>query len=219
MIDLLPDIGIRTEAAAGEQMIALDCVVLLSNRNLGADQPDIADVMLRAGMMAAGEMDVERRVDVDARLAPVADRGGVALGVGGRELAAGIARAGDQAGADLAMRWSKGRVASMAATASPTSSSRTPDIRRFCQTVSRISPSPRSCAIFASPRICSQVTLPSGSATPIQFGLPASAVRADMRHAVEGRRGAKRFARHPGQGMAESFLRPKRGIFPCPCRR
>ena len=37
----------------------------------------------------------------DARLAPVADLGRMALGVGGRELAAGIAGAGDQPGADL----------------------------------------------------------------------------------------------------------------------
>ena len=101
VIDLLPDIGMRTEAAAGEQMIALDGVVLLADRHLGGDQADIADVVLRAGMVAAGEMDVERRVDVDPRLAPVADLGGVALGVGGGELAAGIAGAGDQAGADL----------------------------------------------------------------------------------------------------------------------
>ena len=57
--------------------------------------------MLRAGMMAAGDVDVERRVDVDARLAPVADLGGMALGVGRREPAAGIAGAGDQPGADL----------------------------------------------------------------------------------------------------------------------
>ena len=60
-------------------------------------------------------------------------------------------------------------IASMALTARSTLASLTPEIRRFCQTVSRISPSPRSAAILASPRICSQVTLPSGSATPIQF--------------------------------------------------
>ena len=57
-------------------------------------------VMLRAGMMAAGEMDVDRRVERDARLAPARDVLGVALGVGGCELAAGVAGAGDQAGAD-----------------------------------------------------------------------------------------------------------------------
>ncbi len=32
-----------------------------------ADQADVADVMLRAGMVAAGEMDVDRRVERDAR--------------------------------------------------------------------------------------------------------------------------------------------------------
>ena len=102
VIDLLPDIGIGTEAAAGEEMIALDRYRRpRRHRTFARDQADIADVMLRAGMVAAGEMDVERRVDVDARLAPVADLGGMALGVGGRELAAGIAGAGDQAGADL----------------------------------------------------------------------------------------------------------------------
>src|ERR1700681_1036687 len=85
-------------------MIALDGVVLLTDRHLRADQPDIADVMLRAGMVAAGEMNIERSVDVDPRLAPVADRSGMAFGVGGRELAAGIAGAGDQAGADLRCR-------------------------------------------------------------------------------------------------------------------
>ena len=39
-------------------------------------------------------------VERDARLAPARDLLGVALGVGGRELAAGIAGAGDEAGAD-----------------------------------------------------------------------------------------------------------------------
>ena len=51
--------------------------------------------------MAAGDVDVERRLDVDARLAPVADLGGMALGVRRRKPAAGIAGAGDQPGADL----------------------------------------------------------------------------------------------------------------------
>ena len=40
---------------------------------------------------------------------------------------------------------------------------------RFCQTVRRISPSPRSRATAARPRICSTVILPTGSTTPIQF--------------------------------------------------
>ena len=60
-------------------MIALDGIDILADIHLRRDQPDIADVMLRAGVMAAGDVDVERRVDVDARFAPVADLGGMAL--------------------------------------------------------------------------------------------------------------------------------------------
>ena len=36
VVDLLPDIGIRTEAAAREQMIALDGVVVLADRDFRA---------------------------------------------------------------------------------------------------------------------------------------------------------------------------------------
>ena len=95
VIDLLADVGLRTETAAGKEVIALDRVIVLADGYLCCDQADIADVVLRAGVMAAGEMDVERRVEVDARLAPVADLGGMALGVGRRKLAAGVSRAGD----------------------------------------------------------------------------------------------------------------------------
>ncbi len=63
-------------------------------------QADVADVMLRAGIRAAGEMDVERAVELHARFAPVRDLLGVTLGVGQSEPAAGIAGAGDEAGAD-----------------------------------------------------------------------------------------------------------------------
>src|SRR5216684_2918472 len=101
VIDLLPDIGIRAEASTGEKVIALYGVALLAVRHLGADQADIADVMLRAGMMAAGQMNIERGVDRYPRLAPVADLRGMALGIGRRKLAAGVPRAGDQPGADL----------------------------------------------------------------------------------------------------------------------
>src|SRR5258708_12746808 len=101
VIDLLPDIGVRAKAAAREQMIALDGIDVVADIDLRRDQADIADVVLRAGMVAAGHMDVERRLDIDARLAPVADLGGMKLGVGRREFAAGIAGAGDQPAADF----------------------------------------------------------------------------------------------------------------------
>ena len=79
VIDLLPDIGVRTKAAASEQMIALDRVDILADIHFRGDQSDIADVVLSTGMMAAGDVDVERRIDIDARLAPVADLGSVPL--------------------------------------------------------------------------------------------------------------------------------------------
>src|SRR5260370_1773528 len=101
VIELLPDVGIGAKSSAGEQVIAFDGVVFLADGHFGSDQADIADVMLRAGMMAAGEMNVERGVDGNPRLAPVADRGGMALGIGRRKLAAGIAGARDQPGAYL----------------------------------------------------------------------------------------------------------------------
>jgi len=50
--------------------------------------------------MAAGQMNVHRRVEGNARLAPARDLLGMALGVRGGEFASGIASAGDQAGAD-----------------------------------------------------------------------------------------------------------------------
>ena len=56
--------------------------------------------MLRAGMVTAGQMDIDRRVERDARLAPARDLFGMAFGVGGGEFAAGIAGAGDEAGAN-----------------------------------------------------------------------------------------------------------------------
>src|SRR6266849_789121 len=78
MKNLLPEIGVGTKTAAGEQMISLDGVVPLAHRHLGGDQADVTDVVLRAGMVAAGEMDVEGGVELDPRLDPVADLGGVA---------------------------------------------------------------------------------------------------------------------------------------------
>src|SRR6266436_1385000 len=100
-IDFLPDIGVRAEAAPGIKVITLDRVVIASRRHFCGEQTNVADVMLRAGMMTAGEMDIERRFDRHACFAPVADLGGVTLGIGGRELAAGIAGACDQPGAYL----------------------------------------------------------------------------------------------------------------------
>ena len=100
LVELARERRVRAEAAADQDVIAVDRVAVLVDRDARRDQADVADVVLRAGMMAAGEMDVDRRVERDARLAPRGDLLGVLLGVGGREAAAGRAGAGDEPGAD-----------------------------------------------------------------------------------------------------------------------
>src|SRR3954447_24660362 len=100
-VDFPPELRVRAEPTAGEQMIGLDCIVLLTDRNLGGDQPDVADIMLRARMMAAGEMYVQRRVDRHSRLTPVTNVGSMAFCVRRGELAASIPGTGDQSGPDL----------------------------------------------------------------------------------------------------------------------
>jgi hypothetical protein len=54
--------GVRAEAAADQQMKAIDRVAIVIDRNARADHADVADIVLRAGMMAAGEMDVDGRL-------------------------------------------------------------------------------------------------------------------------------------------------------------
>ena len=156
--------------------------------------------------MAAGEMDVDRRVERDARLAPARDLLGVALGVGGGELAAGIAGAGDEAGADRVgldgqaerfdLRLARLRALSVG----------TPEISRFCQTVSRISPSPRSRATSARPRICATVRRPTGTTTPIQLQpVLLLRVNADMRGARERRAAAPARRARRGRACGRAF--------------
>src|SRR4051794_3518508 len=62
--NLLPQTGVRPKTATCEQMIAIDGVIAFAGRHLCSDQADVADKMLRTRMVAAGEMDVERRVDL-----------------------------------------------------------------------------------------------------------------------------------------------------------
>ena len=96
-VKLAAERGVWSEAAADQDVIALDRIGVLAVLHLAGQQADLGHEMLRAGMMAAGEMDVDRRVERNPRLAPARDLLGMALGVGGGELAAGIAGAGDEA--------------------------------------------------------------------------------------------------------------------------
>src|SRR5947208_6812495 len=99
-VQLPPQALIRTEAAADMDVIALDGVAVLRDRHPGPEQADVADIVLGAGIRAAGKMDVDRDVKLQTRFAPVSDVLGVALGVGKGETTAGIAGTGDETGAN-----------------------------------------------------------------------------------------------------------------------
>src|SRR6185437_6748518 len=93
--------GVRPKSAADVNVVALDLVAVLGDLDLGAKEADVADIVLGAGVRAAGEVNVHWRIELlQPGLAPARDVFGVALGVGQREAAAGIAGAGDQPGAD-----------------------------------------------------------------------------------------------------------------------
>src|SRR6266446_1135399 len=81
-VELAAKRGIGAEAAANVDVVALDRVALFRHLHLGAEKPDVSDVMLGAGVGAPGEMDVDRTVELHSRLAPAGDLLGMALGVG-----------------------------------------------------------------------------------------------------------------------------------------
>jgi hypothetical protein len=81
-------------------VIALDGVAVVVDRHLAGEEPDVADVVLGAGMVAAGEVDVHGTVELDACFAPARDLFGMPFGIRRCKAAAHIAGAGDEAGAD-----------------------------------------------------------------------------------------------------------------------
>src|SRR5262249_47160541 len=89
-VDFGAALGLRTEAAADMDVIGLGRIFVVGALGLGAEKPDIADVMLRTGIWAAGEMNIERGIERHAALAPLRDRFGMPLGVGHSKAAAGI---------------------------------------------------------------------------------------------------------------------------------
>src|SRR5262249_55643746 len=80
--DFAAALRVRAEAAADMDVVRLRLIPVVRSLRLGAKKPDIADVVLRAGIRAAGEVDVERGIERDAALAPLHNRFGMALGVG-----------------------------------------------------------------------------------------------------------------------------------------
>ena len=81
-------------AAADVQIVAFD--QLLALFDLGGKQADVGDIVLCAGVVATREVDVHRPIDRDARIQPIDQFRGVALGIARREFAPDVARAGDQ---------------------------------------------------------------------------------------------------------------------------
>src|SRR5262249_59994331 len=65
-IDVARERGVDAENAADQAVIALDGVALLRDLHLAGEEPDVADIVLGAGVVTAGEMDVDRPVEFDA---------------------------------------------------------------------------------------------------------------------------------------------------------
>jgi hypothetical protein len=93
---LAADVAALAVAATHEDLVTLDDVV--AEFDIGPQQADVANVMLGARVTAAGEVDVDRLVELEPLFDVVGDLERVALGVGGGVFAAGIAGAGDQSG-------------------------------------------------------------------------------------------------------------------------
>lgn len=100
LIELPGNRTINAVTTTDEDVVAVDGVAVVVHRHPCADQADVADVVLRTGVMAASEMDVDRRLKLNALLAPCCDLVGILLGVSSRESASGCAGALDQTGAD-----------------------------------------------------------------------------------------------------------------------
>src|ERR1700732_5616812 len=67
---------------AGDDVIAVHRIAFLVDSNPRGDEPDVADVMLRAGSGTAGQVDIDRLIEFYPRPAPIRDGLGVGLGVG-----------------------------------------------------------------------------------------------------------------------------------------
>src|SRR5215467_4492032 len=80
--------GMRPETAADVNVIALD--LLLTLFDLASQQAYVANVVMRARMMASREMNIHGTIEHNARFTPLRDILGMTLGVGRRKTAADI---------------------------------------------------------------------------------------------------------------------------------
>ena len=125
------------------------------DRHAAPMQADVADVVLGAGVVAAGEVDVDRRVERHARLdtsrrSPSA----VPLVSAAANLQPALPVQATRPARMLVASESRPSASMRALRRGRRRSSAMPEISRFCQTVRRMSPPPSSRAISARPRIC-----------------------------------------------------------------
>ncbi len=100
LIKFASDRAVFSITAARKDVIALDSVAIVVDRDARAKKANVADVMLRAGMMTAGEMDIDRRVERRRSFAICGDLVRMTLGVRSGETTTETSCAGHEAGAD-----------------------------------------------------------------------------------------------------------------------
>ena len=99
--ELPRDGGIWTKAAANVNVKTIDRVFAIWRyRYFAGDETNVANVVLGTGMVAAGQVNVDRAIERNARLNISRDGLGCAFGIGRREFAAWGPRASNQSGAD-----------------------------------------------------------------------------------------------------------------------
>src|SRR5687768_2339720 len=92
-IDLPPDVLPGAISAADENVKTLDQIVAALDAR--PQQSDVADEVLGTRVSAAGQMNVDGLIEIDAGVEIIGDRQCMPLGVGGGVFAAGVSGAGD----------------------------------------------------------------------------------------------------------------------------
>src|SRR5437763_8378912 len=99
MGDFAAELSLGTAAAANHDVIALD-LLFLAYVHLGGEQADIADIVLSAGIGAAGQVNIDRLVERQACIEMIDQRRAMALCVAEGEFAAQIPGARDHTAAN-----------------------------------------------------------------------------------------------------------------------
>ena len=187
-------------------MEAIDRIAIVIDRNARTDHADVADVVLSAGVMTAGQVDIDRRLEGHAFVAPRRDLVGTFLGMGRRKAATGLAGASNQARTE---RRRCGRKSQYLDGCRDSPNIRVGDTgdqqilpdRETNIAVAEIGGQLRQPADLLRP----QVAELQRNADPVQTGLLLR-MHADMRKAVVGRTRRNGFRRHARELAAQLLL-------------